>query len=312
MRFTTAAAALALLAVGGQSAYQSEFVKTRTNEIHVTSPLPDTYLSVEDLPDTMDWRNVNGTSFVTKSINQHIPQYCGSCWAQGAISALADRIKIARGAQGIDVELAVQFILNCGDAGSCHGGDHLAVYQYIHKNGFVPYETCQPYLACSSESDEGFCGDVDTTCSPMNTCRTCSTFSDSGGKCAPLNYFPNASIAQYGSVRGASKMQAEIMARGPIACGVNAEPLLEYTGGVFTGHIGMVNHIISVVGWGTDPSVGKYWIVRNSWGEYWGEMGYFRIEMGKDTLGIESDCAWATPAAWTEHNVPCYEDGSNC
>lgn len=301
---------LTLASVASVAAYQSEFVKMRTTNGFVTSPLPHTYIT-EALPATWDWRNINGTSFVTKSINQHIPQYCGSCWAQGAISAFADRIKIGRKAQGVDVELAVQFILNCGDAGSCHGGDHLAVYEYIQKKGFVPFETCQPYLACSSESTEGFCGKIDTSCSAMNTCRTCSTFTASGGKCAPLDTFPNATIAQYGSVSGAAKMQAEIYARGPIACGIDAEPILDYTGGIYKGLPGGVNHIISVTGWGTDGTT-PYWVVRNSWGQYWGEMGYVRIEMGKNTLGIESDCAWATPGSWTEVNFPCFEDGSNC
>lgn len=60
-------------------------------------------------------------NYLTMSRNQHIPQYCGSCWAHGSVSALGDRIKIARNAQGIDVNLAVQHILNCGGVGSCHG-----------------------------------------------------------------------------------------------------------------------------------------------------------------------------------------------
>lgn len=39
---------------------------------------------------------------------------CGSCWAHGSVSSLADRIKIARGAVGDDINLSIQFVLNCG------------------------------------------------------------------------------------------------------------------------------------------------------------------------------------------------------
>jgi len=46
--------------------------------------------------------------------NQHIPTYCGSCWAHGAISSLEDRIKIVRKAASPDIKLSIQMILNCG------------------------------------------------------------------------------------------------------------------------------------------------------------------------------------------------------
>jgi cathepsin X len=278
---------------------------------------PKDYVDVSSLPNSFDWHNQNGVSLVTKSLNQHIPQYCGSCWAHGAVSSLADRIKIARKGAGDDINLSVQHVLNCGQqiAGSCYGGSHTGTYEFIKQYGNIAYDTSQQYIACSSDSSEGFCGNVDTTCKPINVARTCSTFTSDGGKCAALGSYPNATVAEYGQVSGADNMMAEIYKRGPIACGIDAAEILNYPGGIFDNpNAGQdIDHIISVTGWGYDSSTGKkYWNVRNSWGQYWGELGYIRVTMGGNQLGLEADCAWATPGSWTEINKPCDEDGSNC
>lgn len=279
--------------------------------------LPHEYTEKHELPTNFNWGNIKGRSLLTKPLNQHIPQYCGSCWAHGAMSSFADRIKIARDGKGSDINLAIQFILNCGAdvAGSCHGGSHTGTYDFVKNYAkHIPYDTCLQYEACSAESTEGTCKDRDFTCTGANTCRTCSTFSAYGGFCSEVDRYPNATIAEYGTVAGEYNMMAEIYRRGPIACGIDATPVDDYKGGIVDNtDAKSINHIISVVGWGYDKkSETPYWIVRNSWGEYWGEMGYFRVKRGENQLSIESSCAWATPDTWTEMNFPCYEDGSNC
>jgi cathepsin X len=242
--------------------------------------------------------------------------YCGSCWAHGSISALGDRIKIARKAAWPDINLSIQFLLNCQMGGSCNGGDHLATYKAIRDYGSIPYEDCMIYQACSSDSREEACKEKKQfECTPTNICRTCDTFTSHGGTCNPITHYPNATIGSFGAVKGSDNMQAEIYKNGPIACGINAEEIVDYKGGVLDlpHKLKMINHIISIVGWGYDQDLGKqYWIIRNSWGSYWGELGFMRLVMGDNQLGIEKTCAYAIPESWTTHNVPCNEDGSNC
>merc|ERR1711937_619291 len=180
----------------------------------------------------------------------------------------------------------------------------------------ISYETSNPYLTCSSESQEGICKHGDWSCTPENVARTCSTFPPSGF-CGPIKKYPNATISEHGNVNGADNMAKEIMARGPIACGIDASPIEKYTGGIISEKGEFVDHVISTVGWGTEGSK-EYWIVRNSWGEYWGAMGFIRVEKGNNALQLESQCAWAVPDKVTggmleaSTNFKCFEDGTNC
>lgn len=149
----------------------------------------------------------------------------------------------------------MQYILNCGPKEpvekhhhlSCHGGSALRAYEYIHSTlGFVAEDTCLNYIACSDDSDEGWCPNARevTSCEPWNVCRTCDGFSsggdggflagasgggsndgDSSGEEAerdaygcraiPEGSIPNVTIAEFGSIEPGNihAIQAEIYAR---------------------------------------------------------------------------------------------------
>ena len=131
-------------------------------ETHVVSPLPHTYISPKDIPESYDVRNISGKDFTTANRNQHNPKYCGSCWAMATTSALSDRIKLMRKGAFLDINLSPQVLIDCvtqNKSHGCEGGDPTAAYSWILANG-IPDETCTNYLA------------ADQTCEPENTLQT--------------------------------------------------------------------------------------------------------------------------------------------
>uniref|UniRef100_A0A7R9SWC0 Peptidase C1A papain C-terminal domain-containing protein n=1 Tax=Polyblepharides amylifera TaxID=1486889 RepID=A0A7R9SWC0_9CHLO len=279
-------------------------------------PLPSSYIQMNTLPTDFTWANISGRSYLTYMYNQHIPQYCGSCWLHGGMSTFQDRIKIARKGMGADIIPSRQFVLNCGNdvAGSCHGGSATGLYEFIKQVGYIPYESCLSYEACSAESEEGNCPYGDFQCKPINICRTCDTYKAQNGTCRAIETFPNVTVAEYGMLSGEDNMMAEIFARGPIVCPIDAVPMDAYNGGIIMEDSDReTDHLVEIIGWGYDEvAKTKFWHVRNSWGEYWGEMGFFRIKRGENTLKIEVECAWVTPGKWSSTNYPCWESGENC
>jgi cathepsin X len=82
-------------------------------------------LNVKDIPANFDWRNVSGVNYLSWSRNQHLPKYCGSCWAHGSSSSIADRINILRNRTWPDMTLSPQVLINCLAGGTCEGGNPL-------------------------------------------------------------------------------------------------------------------------------------------------------------------------------------------
>lgn len=104
-----------------------------------------TNLAQVELPETFVWNNVSGVSYLTNLRNQHIPQYCGSCWAHAATSAFSDRIKIARKATWPDINISPQVVISCSmNDDGCHGGFALSAFEFMHNNN-VTDETCSIY-----------------------------------------------------------------------------------------------------------------------------------------------------------------------
>ena len=212
------------------------------------------------------------TNYLTESRNQHIPVYCGSCWAFGTLSMLNDRLKIARKAAYPDTILAPQVLINCGGGGSCEGGNVGGVFDYLEHSG-LPDETCQNYEAVDNLNP----------CETTGVCETCAP----GKGCTKVEKPDLWTLSEYAYVlsggrdtdaRGAKvgntdKLKAEIMANGPLACGIHAtdeleafgttKPVSSYPGGIFHQRVflALPNHILSIVGWGTDPTEGEYWIL---------------------------------------------------
>jgi len=268
--------------------------KPSDNPPVVKSPFPSDYVEEADLPKFWDWRNISGINYVTANLNQHIPKYCGSCWLHAGIATLNDRLKIARKAKWPEVTLARQVLLNCGakDAGSCSGGSDYGVYVFAFKYG-IPDESCQPYTA------------EEYSCNAFRNCMNCDpAFGSDPQLCYAVQRYGRFFVSEFGRMKKPTiaQLQAEIWQRGPISCSVDAGAL-EYgkydPGTVLNISLFMQNkqswepdHDVSVVGWNRDEN-GMYWIVRNSWGSYWGDQGWFYVRAGFNSMGIEDVCNWA-------------------
>lgn len=209
-------------------------------------------------PESVDWRSKGA---VTPVKNQ---QQCGSCWAFSATGSMegANFIK-----NGNLVSLSEQQLVDCsgpqGDKG-CFGGIMDSAFRYVIQNGGIDSESDYPYSARTG---------------------SCST-SKAQKHAVKLTSFQDVPPNDEGQLESAVAQQ-------PVSVAIEADqPNFQfYKSGVFDAACGtQLDHGVLVVGYGADN--GKpYWIVKNSWGEGWGNNGY--IWIAKNIQKKEGQCGIA-------------------
>ncbi len=205
--------------------------------------------SLKDLPKDWDWRSKNSVSQVK---NQGM---CGSCWAFSAVAAAESHYAIKTGKL---YDLSEQQLLDCDRIDhACGGGLHYRGLDYIRKFGLVedkkyPYQ--KKRMNCTINSEDIV---------------------------ANFSGYKNITSDEV-------EMQKAVYELGPVSVGMDATSLQFYIRGISNPLLcsNTNNHAVLIVGYGKSIFGQDYWIIKNSWGKWWGESGYFRFIRGKNKCGI--------------------------
>ena len=219
---------------------------------------------IDSLPTHFDWRDNNG-NWITPVKNQG---GCGSCSFFSAVGQVESWWKIHNANLDSMPDLSEQFILSCGDVGSCETGAWAGdILSFIQMTG-VPTEACF-----------GYKGNDTTPCSDACDDWENEAFTIPGWGFITLeeDIIDNIKSAVF---------------RHPVSAGFTVyEDFHHYAGGVYEHVWGEVDagHAILIVGWDDDE---QCWICKNSWTPWWGENGYFRIKWSNCGMGSYMPFIW--------------------
>jgi C1A family cysteine protease len=219
-------------------------------------------------PDSIDWRTKGAVTSV-KDQGQ-----CGSCWTFSATGAIEGAWAIAKGQL---IDLSEEQLVECATGMSygshgCNGGIMEGAFKYVIEHGQCSLSS-YPYTSGTGES---------------GSCKSCSSVAHMSS-CSDVK--PNDQI----SLKAA-------LAKQPVAVAISADTRVfqSYTSGVITSSscYTSLDHGVLAVGYGTENGI-EYYLVKNSWGESWGENGYVKIGRSDSTndagiCGIAMDPSFPT------------------
>ena len=218
--------------------------------------------------DTFDWSQLR----VVGSVKDQ--ELCGDCWNFATVGVFESMYAIRNGPSNL-LELSEEQLLRCNTESpqmTCCGG--WWAFDYIRDSGLVGSVNL-PYTSGNISCETG------SLSAPI---PACGSVAGRRYQAAAWDYVDGAD-----SVPETALIKKALCDHGPVISAVTVTPAFQsYTGGLFDeGNTGPINHAVMIVGWTPDG-----WIVRNSWGNDWGNNGYILIAYKSNNIGYG--------AAWVE------------